>query len=489
MEPKLYFSDVFEVDEETLEDYGAFNISLVTDLPLFIDPFLLFNSENPEYQQLHEKMIEYLRFLKRQSEKGRVTPGLLKAWYFFSEVKQNWLGFCGTGNSGRGLGRQFASSLDKNLTLIFKDFGDEKITRGSHLEKLCLIGAGVGRDMISDFTTNLIKDYLLNYTQDFASKYIDPKLTQPVAVNRACFDYTLQRWMPKKYVLPFYDNDYVILTPRDILTKDDTWINHSDMVNNFAEIPEAIENDVLRGQINNYLYSRIPEDRELTKDEYVRVVQATLSRFPELMDYYIRKKENDGDEAVAVSWAKVSKSQQLYIRQFGQLVSLLAQRTGFYECPSNTKDETREKIMFLKDVIENKGGHRIFYVGGEPIRKEEDLQILFRLVWHGTPSDVSREVNDGRGQADFKISRGAHDKSLVEFKLARNTQLKRNLARQLEIYKKASDAQTGFKVILYFTEEELEKVEGILRDLDMKADPNIYLIDGRLENKPSGSKA
>ncbi len=37
----IYFSDFFEVDEKIIEDYGALNISLINDLPLFIDPFLL----------------------------------------------------------------------------------------------------------------------------------------------------------------------------------------------------------------------------------------------------------------------------------------------------------------------------------------------------------------------------------------------------------------------------------------------------------------
>ncbi len=42
---KIYFSDFFEVLPALLEEYGAFNISLLNDLPLFIDPFLLFNSD------------------------------------------------------------------------------------------------------------------------------------------------------------------------------------------------------------------------------------------------------------------------------------------------------------------------------------------------------------------------------------------------------------------------------------------------------------
>ncbi len=36
-----FFSDCFDVSPEIVKDYGAFNISLINDLPLFIDPFLL----------------------------------------------------------------------------------------------------------------------------------------------------------------------------------------------------------------------------------------------------------------------------------------------------------------------------------------------------------------------------------------------------------------------------------------------------------------
>src|SRR5215212_1348802 len=90
---KIYFSDFFDISPTLLEQYGAFDISLINDLPLFIDPFLLFNSENPVYQQLHNDIINYLRFLRDKSLVPGIRPGLLKAWYQFGEVKQNWLGF------------------------------------------------------------------------------------------------------------------------------------------------------------------------------------------------------------------------------------------------------------------------------------------------------------------------------------------------------------------------------------------------------------
>jgi len=67
----VYFSDCFNVDQDIIEEYGAVNISLINDLPLFIDPFLLFNSENPDYQAIHTEMIKYLQFLHAQAQ---ITP-------------------------------------------------------------------------------------------------------------------------------------------------------------------------------------------------------------------------------------------------------------------------------------------------------------------------------------------------------------------------------------------------------------------------------
>jgi hypothetical protein len=38
-----------------------------------------------------------------------------------------------------------------------------------------LIKSGVGRDNISDFATNLMKNYLLGYTQEFAQQFINAR--------------------------------------------------------------------------------------------------------------------------------------------------------------------------------------------------------------------------------------------------------------------------------------------------------------------------
>jgi hypothetical protein len=487
----INFSDFFEVRPVTIEKYGAFNVSLLADLPLFIDPFLLFNSNKRAYRKLHDQIITYLKFLKDKATNENLPRGLIDAWYRFPEIKQNWFGFSVSSNRGSGLGKDFARALHKNLHRIFADFGEERVTHGSHLEKLCLIEPGIGKDNISDFTTNLIHEFLLEYTQAFAKKYIAPKHRRSFIVSKVRFNYNTERWEHGVYDLPNFRGDYVLLTPTDILTKDDTWINRSDLLSDFDLIPMAIPDEQLRAQVSNYFMKMLPRGprKKQAKKYRIEAAALTLQEFPKIIDYYIRYKEEHGDEAEDLSLTKVAESRDLYVIQLRQMVKELAAATDFYKVGGNTYDEAMERVLYLKDVIENKDGYRVFYLKGRPIEREEDLQILYRLTWRGTPSDVNREVNNGRGPVDFKVSRGSADKTLVEFKLAKNTQLQRNLANQVSIYEKANDAKRSIKVILYFTRTELARVQRILKALKLTHDPNIVLIDARNDNKPSASKA
>lgn len=290
--------------------------------------------------------------------------------------------------------------------------------------------------------------------------------------------------------MPWANGDYVILSPRDMLTRDDTWINKGDLVRRFDALPQAVPDEQLRAQISEHFHRCIVQrkDKAPTQKELDAAAAATIARYPMLIDYYIALKEAEREQAESVSSQKVGLAHHIFHTQIHALQTLLA-TTAFYQTGRTTYDEAVARTSFLKDVIENKGGHRIFYDAGKPIKREADLQVMYRLVWIGTPSDVSAEVNDGRGPADYKISRGVSDKTIVEMKLASNSQLERNLTKQVEIYKAASDAKTSLKVILFFTAEEQVKVSRILKKLGLDGRTDIFLIDARSDNKPSGSKA
>ena len=331
---------------------------------------------------------------------------------------------------------------------------------------------------------------MAEFTQEFAINYLNASHRRRVTLRKVKFNYDTRSWTAESFELPYIRDDFVLLTPKDILTKDEAWINRPELLDRFPEIANALPDATLRAQVNDYLVRAIPRGPKVKKREVRDAIGRAVELFPQVLDYYIRDKEDSGEHAVSYAKARVREVETLFINQVRSLVAQYLDPGGFYKLPYNTYEEARERVMFLKDVIENKGGHKLFYVNGMPIERELDLQILYRLTWYATPSDVTREANDGRGPADFKISRGAQDKTIVEFKLAKNTQLERNLQKQCEIYTAASDTtHPSIKAILYFNISQYERVSRILKRLKLEGNQNVVLIDACDFNKPSGSRA
>jgi hypothetical protein len=459
---------------------------VVSDLPLFVDPFLLFNSNKPQYQALHEEVLRYLRFLRDQAVLD-LDPDLINNWYRFKEVKQNWLGFTLFGNDGAGLGSDFAVSLHEVLGDILSNFGNETATRGSHLEKLCLIRPGVGRDNISDFTTNLIKGFLCDYTQEFAREHLRDEDCDTFPVERAQFNYDTQTWMPQRYYLPRLRDDYVLLTPSDMLTRDNTWINPRDMIAKFSRLPTALPDANQRAQVNQY-FRRVLV-RNPTAEQRRQAAWETIRAFPQLIDAYIRLQEDDGDKAESSSAAKVGETRRALVEQIRLVLTDLKENTEFYDKPWTSYEECLERVRLFKAYIEDSDGYKLLNNGGKTFSTESEVQLAFGLIWCGSEFDLNREANNGRGPVDFKASYGSGDKSLIEFKLANNTQLKRNLQKQVAIYEAANRTRKSVTVIVFYTRQQEGRVQGILRELKLDRERSIVLIDARADNKPSASKA
>lgn len=483
----VYFSDEFAIEPHVLEAYGALDMSVVTDLPLFIDPFLLFNSTNATYQALHTQIIDYLRFLR--SKAGlTLDRDLIAAWYQFGEVKQNWLGFTDGGNRGHGLGRGFAVALHGVLTTLLDNLGSETTTQSTHLEKLALVRSGVGRDTISDFTTNLIKHFLLDYTQTFTLAHVAPAQRTTFSVPRVAFSYATESWVTRTYTLPVVGTDYVLLTPLDLLTKDDTWINRSDMLHKFDRLPDAIPDGQQRALILNHFKRQL--SRKSTVRERMEAKTRTIAAFPELIDLYIKIQEDDKVQATAVSRAYTDDIRGVLVDQVKLAAADLAAKTDLYDKPWTSYDEARAAVTTFKHYVEDQDGYLVINRGrGVSFSSESEVQGFFGLLLAQSRFDVNREPNNGRGPVDFKISEGSADKSLIEFKLAKSTSLRRNLQRQLPIYEEANKTRTSVTVIISYTASDEGRAQKILAELGLASESSIVVIDARADNKPSGSTA
>lgn len=491
---KVYFSDIFGVKHSIVKKYGALDISLVCDNPAFVDPFLIF--ANSKYRHLHDSIINYLKFLRDLSLKRQglnLTSGEFNHYYKFPEVKQAWLGYSVSGNIGRGLNKDFGYSLYENLHKIFSKFGEEDITESSHLEKLCLIEEGIGVDKISDFTLNLIQKFLLEYTQEFAVEHLDKKFLSEFAIRKVEFDFKKGVWLDGRYVLPALQRtdkkDFVLLVPRKILTKEDTWIARNDFLENDTAIFNIIPNDELRAKINKFFYDnlqiKLNKKKQLEKDyskkSRMNALVKAVWEYPQLLDYYIKLKEQRKDDALKWHVAEPESinfftdatqiQPEIKSRNFGRLTAL---------------DDCVSRIAFFKKTLESNS--RDLYFKEKPLQ-EKHLRVMFKNTTYGSLFDYNSEVNNGRGPIDFIISFGSQDKTGLELKLAANRKLKQNLLNQGRVYQEDSNLKHVIKIIFFFSDGELERVSEILREINKSVDNReIFLIDCRKKESGSNQK-
>ncbi len=409
----MYLSDVFNISNDLLASENVFDISLVSDLPLFIDPFLVFDSDKPEYQQLHKDVVRYVSFVRNKVVAGNVTSNQEQEWLHFSEIPNNWLGYSVGSNAGRGLGRTFAKGAAIGLRGPLKDFGEENYSRGSHFERLFLFSKGSGKDALSDFITNLCHEFLLNFTQQFALRHLTPEQCKVFDVRRVSFNYEKERWGHKKFTLPVFKSQYVLLTPVDLLTQSVPWINRMDLFAKFGGILEAISDRQLRQNVNSFLLQKLapppdhPRDQEYfpPKKDIQSAHERALELFPELANMYVALKEESGDEAVIESRKRVSRADEFYRARVVEFVSSKLNVSGFFEIDVA---DTGKLLATFARLIEQNG--RELFLGGDGLVGElsnDDVRLICTLAWRGDGNEkrrlpLFRFVSDSKAALQFE---------------------------------------------------------------------------------------
>lgn len=498
----MYFSEYFNINRQSIEDYGAIDINLICDLPLFIDPMLIFNSSKQEYVDLHNAIIHYFHFLAKKSEQG-LNTGDITTFFNFSEIKNNWFGYSKTGNEGNGNGEKFAHFFAKNIKFALQN---HKISSGIHFEKALLLFQGNGKDKLSDLTTHLILDYLATYTQNFAAANINERFLD-VFYLESRFNYRTETFESIEYKLPYIINkkglpEYVILTPKDILRKAEPTINRLDLYRNYGKIRDSVDNASLRSQLDNYIHKAVAtyeKECKEKKKKFNDVIAARIEKeafiealddFPELYDYYIRLKESEKDLVNRKALNETLEQIEKFYTNSTEFIKLLKEKFPNEIISMSAREEARKRLIYFKHIIEHCDGYKNLYYQGQPISKEDDLQRLFRFVWHGSFYDVNYEANNGRGEADVKVSYGSEAINIIEFKLASNSKLF-HIFEQTLIYEQANQSSDSLYAIFYFSEEEKNKINNILKQTkkEKQIGDSIFLIDCRWNNKKSASLA
>ena len=100
--------------------------------------------------------------------------------------------------------------------------------------------------------------------------------------------------------------EYVLLVPKDILTKDVSWISKNDFLNSDTSIFNAMENKELRFKINKFFESSLDNrvnnkgktSKDTTKKSKRNALSKTVIEHPEIINYYLKLKEGEKQLAI-----------------------------------------------------------------------------------------------------------------------------------------------------------------------------------------------
>lgn len=151
----------------------------------------------------------------------------------------------------------------------------------------------------------------------------------------------------------------------------------------------------------------------------------------------------------------------------------------------NSFESAIELSEHIKKIIES-GAYKDFTTGHIK-QKERAIQTLFKTADFNSLFQLLPEVNSGRGPVDFVLCNG-NDKTQIEVKLATNSKLK-HLKAQLEVYSSANGINNTVVPIIYFTQKQRVKAEGIVSQITFTNTTKIIWIDADPLTKPSGSNA
>ncbi len=219
------------------------------DLPLYLDPFLLWKSPSQQDNALHTTLMASFNHLNRLIGKGQDADAQ-RVIVELSECDEVGLGVSAT-RTGKRLGAKAAGGI-LDLFRVIPHYGKEGF---GHLEEVQLLVEGISRDRISDFACNYLKSFLVDYTTQQAETVGIP--IQQVSLP-TIYDYRSQSIKTdEKAYLPVHPvtGKPIILTPKRWL-RFNPWINFDDYFSNHCPKDDLVNPASPDSRVSVLTYNR-----------------------------------------------------------------------------------------------------------------------------------------------------------------------------------------------------------------------------------------
>lgn len=257
------------------------DVDITTDVPAFIDPTAI-RMQDTDWSHTCQALLQsfFAEVLECAADHDDSRAARLMGP--LAEPNETHLGFSKGKSRGRGLGAgaayRFFEAIRSSAAARSRQLSDLEDTR--------LLIEGIGPDLVSDITTNVIRGALIGYTQAACNYYgIDTELQYSGHV----WNPDALEWQEGEEYLPRPDESTLLLVPKSIIRIDLT-INSDKYYNGFiAPRLEGLEIDSKSKLVTILKDGRPKVRREDLKKKYpatkLAIVEYT-DRFPEALSGY-----------------------------------------------------------------------------------------------------------------------------------------------------------------------------------------------------------
>ena len=238
------------------------------DIPLYLDPFLLWRSPSQQDQTLHTGLtncFNHLGWLMRRGREAEAMANLIIA----SECDE-----VGLGLSAKRRGKRIGADAARQVLSLFVTIPQYATSGFTHFEEIQLYVDGISKDRISDISCCFLKSFLIDFTLDQCEKHGIPVTS--VRLD-SLYNYQAQRFDTSVAVdLPVTPEGH-----RPLLLVPKRWLRYVPWIN-----------------FDDYFASACPKDDVVNRqgsDERVHVLQYNRDNYGMIAEY-VRQKERTADD-------------------------------------------------------------------------------------------------------------------------------------------------------------------------------------------------
>lgn len=217
------------------------------DVPLYLDPFLLWRSPSQQDQALHTSLINafnHLGELMRNGEAEKAIATLIS----ISECDE-----VGLGSSATRRGKRIGRGKAEEILRLFQDIPQYGKNGFRHFEEIQCFVDGISKDRVSDIACSFLKSFLIDFTVEQCARLGIP--TQECTVENV-YDYRSNQLIAvEKTPLPVNptSGNPLILVPKRWL-RFTPWINYDDYFHHYCPQDDIahVAEDIDRVAVLNY---------------------------------------------------------------------------------------------------------------------------------------------------------------------------------------------------------------------------------------------